>query len=107
MTGDPTRPREFAFGPFRLLPDQQLLLENDLPVRLGNRARDLLVALLERPGEILTASNGSSGGGYRTTTRAVTILAPRGMQTRNSGGRSRINHRVTNGPLEVVSLTVS
>ena len=43
----------FAFGPFRLLAEQRLLLEGDRPVRLGSRAFDILAALVERAGEIL------------------------------------------------------
>jgi DNA-binding winged helix-turn-helix (wHTH) protein len=54
MTPDATRPRQFAFGPFRLLPAQQLLLEGESPVRLGGRARDLLIALLEQAGQVIT-----------------------------------------------------
>jgi predicted ATPase/DNA-binding winged helix-turn-helix (wHTH) protein/class 3 adenylate cyclase len=54
MTPDATRPRQFAFGPFRLIPTQQLLLEGDSPVRLGGRARDLLMALLEQAGQVIT-----------------------------------------------------
>ena len=54
MTGDEIRPRQFAFGPFRLFPEQQLLLEGESPVRLGGRARDLLIALLERAGQVIT-----------------------------------------------------
>jgi predicted ATPase len=54
MTRDATRPRQFAFGSFRLFPAQQLLLEGDSPVRLGGRARDLLIALVERAGQVIT-----------------------------------------------------
>src|SRR6516225_4892934 len=54
MTGDEIRPRQFAFGPFRLFPEQQLLLAGESPVRLGGRARDLLIALLERAGQVIT-----------------------------------------------------
>src|SRR5215471_546468 len=54
MTRDATRTRQFAFGPFRLFPEQQLLLEGAAPVRLGARARDLLVALLEQAGQVIT-----------------------------------------------------
>src|SRR5204862_7797828 len=43
----------FAFGPFRLLPAQRLLLEGDQPVRLGSRAFDILATLLQRPGEVI------------------------------------------------------
>src|SRR5271165_124114 len=41
----------FSFGPFRLLADQRLLLEGEKPVRLGGRALDILIALVERAGE--------------------------------------------------------
>jgi predicted ATPase/DNA-binding winged helix-turn-helix (wHTH) protein len=43
-----------SFGPFRLLPAQQLLLEGDRPVRLGHRAREILIALINRPGQVVT-----------------------------------------------------
>jgi DNA-binding winged helix-turn-helix (wHTH) protein len=46
-------PREISFGPFRLLPAQFLLLEGDKPVLLGSRAMHILIALLERPGELV------------------------------------------------------
>jgi predicted ATPase/DNA-binding winged helix-turn-helix (wHTH) protein len=42
-----------AFGPFRLLAAQRLLLEDDNPVRMGSRALDILTALVERPGELV------------------------------------------------------
>src|SRR5208283_798145 len=45
--------RAVSFGPFRLFPAQRLLLEGDKPVRLGSRALDILIALIERPGELL------------------------------------------------------
>jgi DNA-binding winged helix-turn-helix (wHTH) protein len=43
-----------AFGRFRLYPSERLLLEGDKPVNLGGRALDLLIALLERPGEVVS-----------------------------------------------------
>jgi DNA-binding winged helix-turn-helix (wHTH) protein len=45
---------EVSFGPFRLLPSQFLLLEGDKPVSLGSRALEILIALLERPGKLIT-----------------------------------------------------
>lgn len=42
------------FGPFRLWPARQLLVEGDIPVHLGARAFDLLIALVERAGEVVT-----------------------------------------------------
>jgi DNA-binding winged helix-turn-helix (wHTH) protein len=55
----PSRPAgattsEVSFGPFRLLPAQFLLLEGDNPVPLGSRALEMLIVLLERPGELVT-----------------------------------------------------
>jgi DNA-binding winged helix-turn-helix (wHTH) protein len=43
-----------SFGPFHVLPIQRLLLEGDLLPRLGSRALDLLVALVERAGELVS-----------------------------------------------------
>jgi predicted ATPase/DNA-binding winged helix-turn-helix (wHTH) protein len=43
----------FAFGSFRLIPAQRILLSNGKPVRLGSRAFDILVALVERAGETI------------------------------------------------------
>ena len=43
-----------SFGPFRLLAAQRLLLEGDRQVRLGSRALDILVALVERRGELIS-----------------------------------------------------
>ena len=43
-----------TFGPFRLLPTQFLLLEGDKQVPLGSRALEILIALLERRGELVS-----------------------------------------------------
>jgi predicted ATPase/DNA-binding winged helix-turn-helix (wHTH) protein len=43
-----------AFGPFHLFPAQHMLLEAGEPVRLGSRALEILVALVERPGEMVS-----------------------------------------------------
>src|SRR5271166_1651737 len=45
--------RAIAFGPFRLRPAQRLLLEGDKPVRLGSRALEILIALVEHRGEVV------------------------------------------------------
>jgi DNA-binding winged helix-turn-helix (wHTH) protein len=52
----PTRglPPDFSFGPFRLLSTQFLLLEGDRPVPVGSRALEILIALLERRGELVS-----------------------------------------------------
>jgi predicted ATPase/DNA-binding winged helix-turn-helix (wHTH) protein len=46
--------RRYTFGKFELIPDRRLLLGADQrPIRVGGRAFDLLVALVERAGEIV------------------------------------------------------
>lgn len=52
-TGGP--PLDLSFGPFRLLSTQFLLLEGDRPVPLGSRALEILIALLERRGELVSS----------------------------------------------------
>jgi len=47
-------PSEVSFGPFRLLPGQFLLLEDDKPVPLRSRALEILIVLLEHPGELVS-----------------------------------------------------
>ena len=44
----------FSFGPFTLVPSRQLLLQGEVPVRIGGRALDILTALVERPGELVS-----------------------------------------------------
>lgn len=46
--------RVFAFGPFLLVPERQLLTRDDIPVRIGGRALDILIALVERPGQLVS-----------------------------------------------------
>src|ERR1700757_4603077 len=54
--------RAFAFGPFTLLPEQQLLLEGDAPVKIGARALEILLALVEKTGELVGKSELLSRG---------------------------------------------
>ncbi len=42
-----------AFGPFLLSPEERLLQRNGVPVRLGGRALDLLIALVDNAGRIV------------------------------------------------------
>jgi predicted ATPase/DNA-binding winged helix-turn-helix (wHTH) protein len=44
----------FTFGPFQLLPDQRELLAHGVPVRLGQRAFDILLLLVSRHGQLVT-----------------------------------------------------
>jgi predicted ATPase/DNA-binding winged helix-turn-helix (wHTH) protein len=45
--------RTICFGPFHLHPAQQLLLNGDEPVHLGSRALAILLALVERSGQVV------------------------------------------------------
>jgi predicted ATPase/DNA-binding winged helix-turn-helix (wHTH) protein len=46
--------RLFSFGQFRLYPTQRQLLKADKPVHIGSRALDILIMLVERPGQLLS-----------------------------------------------------
>lgn len=56
MTSDIARKpsRQFAFGPFLLCPDRQLLAKDGVPVHIGSRSLDILTVLVERPGELVS-----------------------------------------------------
>jgi predicted ATPase/DNA-binding winged helix-turn-helix (wHTH) protein len=43
-----------SFGPFSLFATERLLKKGDDPIPLGDRALDILIALVERPGEVVT-----------------------------------------------------
>jgi len=44
-----------AFGPYRLYRSRKLLLNADRQVRIGSRAFDILAALVERAGEVVSS----------------------------------------------------
>src|SRR5271156_2637592 len=43
-----------SFGPFSLFPAERLLKKADKPIAIGGRALDILIALVERAGEVVT-----------------------------------------------------
>lgn len=43
----------WQFGPFTLLPTQRLLLDGEAPVRVGGRALDVLIVLVEAAGRVV------------------------------------------------------
>jgi DNA-binding winged helix-turn-helix (wHTH) protein len=51
---DPAATDEIKFGPFRLSPRERLLTKDGAPINLGGRAFDILIALIKRPGEIIS-----------------------------------------------------
>ena len=44
----------FSFGPFRLFPAARAFEKNGVPIALGDRALDILMALVERAGEVVS-----------------------------------------------------
>src|SRR5258705_279893 len=42
-----------SFGPFRLIAAERLLMKEDAPVSVGGRALDILIALIERAGDVV------------------------------------------------------
>jgi predicted ATPase/DNA-binding winged helix-turn-helix (wHTH) protein len=44
----------FTFGPFRLLPEERVLLKDGKAIRLGGRALDILTALVVRSGTLIS-----------------------------------------------------
>ena len=49
-----TRGNCTKFGPFRLLPAERQLLKGEAPVQIGSRELDILIALVERAGEVVS-----------------------------------------------------
>jgi DNA-binding winged helix-turn-helix (wHTH) protein len=54
QTKGPLSPDPICFGPFRLSITERVLEKEGVPVRLSSRAFDILIALVERPGEVVT-----------------------------------------------------
>jgi DNA-binding winged helix-turn-helix (wHTH) protein len=52
QSADP--PDAFAFGAFRIVPNERLLERDGQPIALGSRAFDLLCLLIDRPGEVIS-----------------------------------------------------
>lgn len=50
----PTCDQALQFGPYRIYPQQRLVLDTDQPLRLSSRALDILLVLLEQPGEVVS-----------------------------------------------------
>ncbi len=44
----------YSFGPYVLVPERQSLMRGQTAVRIGSRALEILVALIERPGELVS-----------------------------------------------------
>jgi len=53
-SGEPGKGEILFFGPFRLVVAERLLVKDGVPVGMGGRALDILIALVARAGEIVT-----------------------------------------------------
>ena len=53
MPDENTKDPVISFGPFRLFPKSRLLEKDGAPLHVGGRALDILLALAERPGEVV------------------------------------------------------
>jgi hypothetical protein len=49
-----TRGNCTEFGPYRLFPAERQLLKGETPVQIGSREFDILIALVERAGQVVT-----------------------------------------------------
>jgi DNA-binding winged helix-turn-helix (wHTH) protein len=74
----------FSFGPFRLCRTQRLLTECGKPVRIGSRAFDILLVLLERHGQLV------SGQELMTRVWPNTFVSPATLAVHISGLRRRL-----------------
>ena len=54
QTDAPPRGEPLCFGPFFLFPQQRVLMKGQTPVQVGSRALELLIALVERAGQVLS-----------------------------------------------------
>jgi predicted ATPase/DNA-binding winged helix-turn-helix (wHTH) protein len=53
MNSTPNMPESIDFGSFRILPYRRELLSNGEPLKIGGRAFELLMVLIERPGAVV------------------------------------------------------
>lgn len=71
----PEASQTLNFGTFRLLRTQRQLLDRGTPVRLGSRALDLLIALVDRPGEVVSRRDLESFVWPRTVVEETSLRA--------------------------------
>ncbi|BDG70490.1 ATP-binding protein [Roseomonas fluvialis] len=103
--------RVLTFGEFTLDPDRRLLLEDGRPVRIGSRALDILVALLERAGEVVPKDDLIARAWPDTTVEEaslrVHVAALRKALRDGKGGRRFVVNVPGRGYSFVGSLTAS
>jgi DNA-binding winged helix-turn-helix (wHTH) protein len=89
----PGPPEPYRFGPFELQPDKRRLLKDGAPISLRRRAFDLLVALVDRAGHLVTKDELLA----RVWPKAVVEEAALHMQV--SALRKTIGSDATNDPV--------
>ena len=87
-----------VFGPFRVFPMQRLLTHSGKPVHLGSRAFDILVALLERPGELVGKEELTARVWPNTFVGPANLAVQIGALRRALGDGRRGNRYVVNIP---------
>ena len=65
----PGLPERYRFGPFELQPDKRRLLKDGATISLRPRAFDLLAALVDRAGHLVTEQGSPSGGAHAARLR--------------------------------------
>ena len=89
----------FAFGSFRLIPAERMLLEEGKPLRLGSRALDILATLVERAGETIRKDDLSLAPGLiRSSTRGPAGSRRGATQGARGRPRGKTLHRQHSGP---------
>src|SRR3954463_10273105 len=99
----------FAFGPFRLLIVRHELLAQGIPVAIGQRALDVLLALVRRHGELVTKDELMSevwpGMVVEENNLAVHISALRKILGQTGDGKSYLQPVAGRGYRFVASVT--
>src|ERR1700760_558987 len=76
MNPPPQRPAGIAFGRFQLLPGRRDLIADGKPVKLGGRAFDVLMTLIEVPGAVVSKDALMARGWPNRTVDEKNLAAP-------------------------------
>jgi len=92
-----------SFGPFRLLAAKQLLLNADKPVRLGSGALEILIALVERPGKLVSKDELMARVGPNTFVEPANLTVHIAALRRTLGDGRGCNRFLINIPAQSAS----
>ena len=88
----------YLFGPFRLIPAQRLLLDEDRPVHLGSRALDILNVLIQAAGETVSNSEIMARAWPATIVEESSLRVHIGALRKALGESGGGNRYITNVP---------